>query len=164
MSARLDEIGTFSLEAAFAYPVFFLFLFVLIQFSWIGFQTACIDHGVYAMGWTLDATRAESAADLDTLISSAIQADWAPLDPNRLTVRNARAIHTQHRATATTHSEADHRIFQIERATTEQRFMRVIADVDYRIASLISMPGFSDITITRHVDKTQLIDARFEVS
>ncbi|MEG2006515.1 MAG: hypothetical protein RR186_03570 [Raoultibacter sp.] len=164
MRIRSDEGGLLSLEAAFAYPVFFLFVFVLIQFSWIGFQIACLDYSVYAAGWSLDATRAKTTPTLDDLVVTAVQQDWTPLDPKCLTVENARATFTEKQVTSPTRDENDRQAFLIERTTSKQRFMHIVADIEYTIELLVDLPGFSSITIARHLDKTQLVDARFEVS
>ena len=164
MRTRRDEHGLLSLEAAFAYPVFFLFVLILIQFSWIGFQIACLDHSLYAAGWTLDATRAETTTALDTLVVTALQQDWTPLDSKCLTAENARATFTEKQVISPTRDENDRQAFLIERTTTKQRFMHVVADIKYTIELLVDLPGFNSITIARHLDKTQLVDARFEVS
>ncbi|MEG2368807.1 MAG: hypothetical protein RSB16_03165 [Raoultibacter sp.] len=158
------ENGMVSLESAFVYPVFFLLIFVLAQFSWIGFQAACLDHGLYAMGWTLDSSRVETAPDLNALVASTIQADWMPLDEQCLVVKNARVDLSSRKVTSPTRNEIDHETFFIERTCAQRHFMHLVADLEYRIDPLVNLPGFGSITLVRHLDKTQLIDARFEVS
>ncbi|MEG0477048.1 MAG: hypothetical protein RR572_05190 [Raoultibacter sp.] len=153
-----------SIEAAFVYPAFFLMIFLVAQFSWIGFQVACLDHGLYAMGWTLDAERAETSADTSALIASAIQDDWMPLNAQNLSVHKGRAELTASSATQATRDERDHEVYLLERSTVQRRFMHISADVDYRIDLLVQLPGFEGVTITRHLDKTQLVNEKFEVS
>ncbi|MEG0218268.1 MAG: hypothetical protein RR655_08115, partial [Raoultibacter sp.] len=138
-----------SIEAAFVYPAFFLMIFLVAQFSWIGFQVACLDHGLYAMGWTLDAERAETSADTSALIASAIQDDWMPLNAQNLSVHKGRAELTASSATQATRDERDHEVYLLERSTVQRRFMHISADVDYRIDLLVQLPGFEGVTITR---------------
>lgn len=152
---------------AICLPIVLIALFFLTGLSWIGWQSVSIDHALYQTSWTMDAAsldRALTSGKHNEVVSDMIAADWTMLDEGSLAVHNASisSITTQESQELT--DKGDHENMRIERAGSNARYANISADVSYTVKLPFALPEIESVTLTRHIDKTQQITSRFEVS
>lgn len=167
-SHKADECGQAHLFGfGICFPVVLIALFFLVNLSWLGFQVVSLDHALYQSSWTMDAqklNRAITTNQANQTIYDAIISDWTMLDKTQVVVSNAAIndVNTSDKKELTaTHDNED---LHIERIEQGMRSAHVRADVSYTIKTLFPLPGATGIVIERRIDKTQLVNMRFEVS
>lgn len=149
------------------FPVVLIAVFFLVNLCWVGFQVVSLDHALYQSSWTMDAqklNRAITTNQANQTIYDAIISDWTMLDKTQVVVSNAAISDvnaSDNKELTATHDNEDLHIERIEQGV---RSAHVRADVSYTIKTLFPLPGSTGIVIERHIDKTQLVNMRFEVS
>lgn len=157
--ARLrGEEGSQTVQAAVAVPVIIVVLCVACQVAYMAVSESVLSSQIHKASTAIDVSRI-SARDADGELKRQIASYSDMIDADRLAVEN----------TSVTYPPASVERADVEGggvSSMEKRVQTAVvtADVAYEIPSMISAFGFDGITVTRHIESVQTVDANVEVS
>lgn len=152
---------------AICLPLVLVSVFFIFCLSWLGWQNVSLDHALYQTSWTMDTTKLDKAltsSNTDEVVFDMIEDDWVMLDSATLSVSNAHIKEASTRENQELSTKQDHVNNRIERTTKTARFAHISADVTYTVKLPFALFHIKDVILTRHIDKTQQVTNRFEVS
>lgn len=166
-SHALAESGSVLVEYAFVMPAFAVGCFFCIQCALLSFQVANFDYAVNSVLTSMDADQierqVEDGDDLDELTKAAFEYTGASIDMARLNVSGMAADFSNKRESEEL-SDDDRTEFSISRITQDRRYMNLSGVVTYTCSVLIPVPGVSEVSITKVIKQTKLVESTFEVS
>lgn len=161
MRAPARDAGMAAVEAVLFAPLALASAALVAQVSWTFFQTACFEQALAQAPARLEQQGIDDGGAQE--FREAVLAHWTPLDAACLDVESASIEERTTRVTRKTESEIDHGFYLIEEVSDSSRVLAVEANAAYTIRPIVPLPGFVPVTIERHVERSVLSSARFEV-
>ncbi len=158
-----DEKGAETVEFAIALPILLVTAIAIIQLCLAGLQIMSLDAQITKGSWDVNATALATSADKNAYVRDAI-AEGALLDKDGLTIENC--VVTSY--TEQSKSDVDSKVkdelnLEEGQLVHDKAVAHVEADLKYRIASIINLPGLSGVTLNRHLSHDIVDNDRIEI-
>lgn len=150
-----------AVEFAALAPLFFVIIFGVMHFAWIGAQIALVSHASVGVAQEFTRQDAESATDLNALLAARITQAAQPL-PVNVSVTNATVVARDNDQVTEALPAADS-AYGITQLTRGKTTMRIKADVRYEVKPLVPIKPFESFVDTLALDKTLIVSSVWEV-
>ena len=162
---EFNEQGGETVEFAIALPILLVTAIAIIQLCLAGLQILALDAQVTKGSWDVTASELIASSDQAATVKTAILADGALLADDNLTVENCTVSTDSTEAVSglPEHCMDETGMDDAGEFVHSKATAHVEADVSYNVASIVNIPGVTDMTITRHLSHTLVDTDRIEI-